>query len=412
MSRHELTDGKRDYGHAWVVAEALLSGPKTADEIADYFHSYLQFAGLFATSLRFRRSDRKDRTRRVVADALRAASERGWIQLEGNQYGLTADGQVDAEKILVDMRRTRALLRRAAEPSTVSKVSLGVHFLLAALKLPAALLSGSVALLNDGFDTLLDGVSSVLVFLGIRWNYERIANIALVCFMLGTGSWTLYQAIDSFFRPASLMVDWLAVVATLISAVLCAGLWVYQRFVGIRAASPALITQSVDSRNHVIVATGVLAGLIASLLRFPWLDRSVGVVVALLILGSALELLSEILRSRGGNEIDLTRYRFGLAKRYEGFRSRQFRAWLLFIIHENEPIDRDALADSLVRTLDFRQMPTLEALGVAEARSLTRRDVDTSLDEIIGEGLVAGDSNLSLTPAGYKAMRRRLGRTR
>ena len=51
-------------------------------------------------------------------------------------------------------------------------------------------------------------------------------------------------------------------------------LWSYQRHVGLRSGSVALITQSVDSRNHVIVALGVTAGLIASLLRFAFWIRS------------------------------------------------------------------------------------------------------------------------------------------
>ena len=410
MSRTRSVDAKGDYGHAWVVAEALLSGAKTAEEIADYFHSYLRFAGLFTASLRFQQRERKERKHCVVEGAIRTASERGWIECTGDRFALTSVGQLEAEKMLADMRRARALLAKANEPITVSKVSLVVHFLLAALKLPAALLSGSVALLNDGIDTLLDGMSSILVFLGIRWNHERGANIALVAFMLVTGVWTAYEAVASFFRPASLAVDWLAVAAALVSAALCAGLWAYQRVIGLRAASPALITQSVDSRNHVVVAVGVLAGLFASLLRFPWLDRVVGLVVALLILKSAVELLIEIVRSQGEEEIDLTRYRFGPAERYEGFRNRRFRTWLLSFIAERAPIDRDALVKEIVQTLDFRQMAALHELGIAEARSLTAEDVGQSLDTLIRDGLVSDGAPLELTTEGHRTLRRRLGR--
>jgi len=411
MSRNRFRDSDGDYGHSWVVAEALLSGPKTLAEIIDYFHSYLQFAGLFTASLRARQGRRGKRTERKVKNAIRMASARGWITQESDRYSLTSAGQAEAEKILVDMRRARAMLAKSLEPITVSKVSLAVHFLLAAIKLPAAILSGSVALLNDGIDTLLDGASSILVFLGIRWDRERASNIALVAFMLGIGGWTLYEAIASFFKPSSLTVDWLAVSAALISAILCAGLWAYQRFVGLRAGSPALITQSVDSRNHVVVAVGVLAGLSASLLRFPWLDRIVGLIIALLIIKSAVELLTEILRARGGAEIDLTRYRFGPAERYQGFRNRNFRSWLLFYIGERESLDRDTLLEEVVRTLDFRQMPTLRELGVADAHSFTTEKVNASLGALVDEGLVTDSPKLELTHAGRTAIKRRLGRS-
>jgi len=56
---------------------------------------------------------------------------------------------------------------------------------------------------------------------------------------------------------------------------ICLVLYVYQAFVGLRSGQLALITQSVDSRNHVIVAAGVTAGLVASLLQFGLLDTLV-----------------------------------------------------------------------------------------------------------------------------------------
>jgi len=55
---------------------------------------------------------------------------------------------------------------------------------LAALKLPAGLLSGSVGLLNDATDTLLDGISSLLVYAGLRFDRERTVNV-----VLGGDSW-------------------------------------------------------------------------------------------------------------------------------------------------------------------------------------------------------------------------------
>jgi len=69
-----------------------------------------------------------------------------------------------------------------------------------------------------------------------------------------------------FFVPFEPEVDWFTFAATIVSALVCLALWVYQRYVGLRSGSLAFITQSVDSRNHVIVAASVTAGLIGSLL--------------------------------------------------------------------------------------------------------------------------------------------------
>jgi len=409
MFERKTTRQDRDYGHSWVVAEALLSGPKSTEEMVEYFGNYLRFAGLFSTSTRLHHARRGSKTESVVREGLRVASARGWITQHGTRYALTDAGRAEAEKILKDMQRARAAVGRLLQPIAVSKASLAIHFLLAGVKLPAAILSGSVALLNDGVDTLLDGVSSLLVYFGIRWKQERAANILLIAFMLGTGGWTLSEAIRSFLERPSLTIDWLAVGAALASGVLCAALWAYQRFVGLRSGSPALITQSVDSRNHVIVAIGVLAGLSASALRFPWLDRIVGLAIALLILKSAIDLLIEVIRTRGDEEIDLTRYRFGPAERYKSFRTRQFHSWLLFFIGDREPADRQTLIRDVLRTLDFRQMPTLRELGIADAHTPQQEDVDATIDELIDQGLLEETNVLGLTAHGQSLVKHTFG---
>ncbi len=90
-----------------------------------------------------------------------------------------------------------------------------------------------------------------------------------------------------------------AFLAAVLSALACAVLWGHQRYVGLRSGSVALITQSIDSRNHVFVALGVTARLAATLLHFSLLDSLVGLAVAILILKSALELGIEVLHSLG-----------------------------------------------------------------------------------------------------------------
>ena len=143
-------------------------------------------------------------------------------------------------------------------------------------------------------------------------------------------------------------------------------LYFYQRFVGLRGGSMALITQSVDSRNHVIVAASVTAGLVASLLRFPLLDTLVGLAVAVLILKSAVELVVELARSLGEEEVDLSRYKMGLAEQYEQFRQAQLRDWMLYLVQERGVLTRAELLARARQALDFGDNPVLQELGLAE----------------------------------------------
>jgi Co/Zn/Cd efflux system component len=301
--------------------------------------------------------------------------------------------------------------QKLLEPETVSQVSLGVHLGLAALKLPAGFLSGSVGLINDATDTLLDGLSSLLVYLGLRMEKERAVNVFLVLLMLGTGGLTLYEAIRRFFVPFEPEVDWFTFTAVIISALACGLLYLYQRFVGLRSGQLALITQSVDSRNHVIVAASVTAGLVASLLRFGLLDTLVGLAVAILILKSAIELAIETIRTFGEEEIDLSRHRMGLVERYERLRQAQLRDWMLYVVENGGVSARAELISQARDALDFQDNPALRELGLAQ-QPQTAELIARGLEELLERGWLAGDEALSVTGSGRAHLKQQMSGTR
>jgi Co/Zn/Cd efflux system component len=413
MSRHHRRDRPdEEHGQRWEIAAALWDGPRTMDEIVDHFRSYVRFLGLFSVSERLERQNRSDRMGAFVVETLEDLIERGWVVCQGERYALTPAGREEANTMLTELRETGALLRKFVRPQTVSQVSLGVHLGLAALKLPAGLLSGSVGLINDATDTLLDGLSSLLVYAGLRFDKESAANVVLVLLMLVTGSLTFYEAVQRFFVPFQPEVDWFTFLATVLSALVCLGLWVYQRFVGLRSGSMALITQSVDSRNHVIVAASVTAGLVASLLRFPLLDTLIGLAVALLILKSAVELAIELVRSLREEEADLSRYKFGLVERYEQFRQTQLRDWMLYLVQKQGVQTRAELIVQARQALDFGRNSTLRALGLAQQQPQAGEVIEQSVAELFERGWLVGDERLSVTDTGREHLSQGMRRTR
>jgi hypothetical protein len=243
-SRHR---SRREYRESEEVATYMLDGPKTPDEIADHLRSYIRWLGLFNVTERLDRADKRERLMRKVQETLDDLLAQGWAVRQGERYALTESGREEARRMLADVRQVGARLGELVLPETVSKVSLAVHLGLAALKLPAGLLSGSVGLLNDAADTLLDGLSSLLVYAGMRFDKERVVSVVLVLLMLVTGGFTFYEAVRRFFTPFEPEVDWFTFLATILSALVCLALYFYQRFVGLRVGSMALITQSVDS---------------------------------------------------------------------------------------------------------------------------------------------------------------------
>jgi hypothetical protein len=381
------------------VAATLIDSPTGFEEIVRRSFGYRFPLGLFKVS------EQQARDQAVfVKEQLEFLIGHGWIICQGESYALTSLGREEVSKRLSQLSETGVLVRKFFQPQTVSKVTLGIHFALAALKLPAALLSGSVGLLNDALDTLLDGLSSLLVYFGIRFQKMQVANAVLVMLMLATGILTLYEAVRRFLAPYEPEVDWFAFLAVTLSACICLGLWAYQRYVGLRSGILALITQSVDSRNHVIVATSVTVGLVASRLRFPLLDTLVGLGVAILILKSAVELSIETIRSLGEEETDLSRFKFFIDVRFQKFRQTHLRDWMLYLVEKGGISGRGELITRAGQALDFNQIPAVRAMELAQGPSRASELVEGSLEELFERGWLTGDQQLRVTEAGRKQL--------
>jgi hypothetical protein len=224
--------------------------------------------------------------------------------------------------------------------------------------------------------------------------------------MLTTGALTFYEAVRRFFVVTDLEASWFTFLAAILSACICLALWAYQRYVGLQGGSIALITQSVDSRNHVIVAASVTAGLLASLLRFPLLDTLVGLAVATLILKSAIELTIEMIRSLAEEELDLSSYEFGLAAQFDKFRESQLRDWMLYLVDREGIQTRAELVRLGCQVLDANQVFSLQAMGLAQKQPSARDAAERSLSELIKRGWLVGDEQMSVTDAGKKRLRR------
>jgi hypothetical protein len=285
---------------------------------------------------------------------------------------------------------------RVLLPETVSIVGMGVHFVLAALKLGAAAVSGSIGLLSDGTDTLLDGLSSVLVFLGLRLDKERYVNVVLVVLMLGVGLSLIIEVVHRLLQPFQPRVDLLSFGAAIASGVVCLLLGQYQQYVGVRSGSLSLVSQSVDSR---IVAVGVSAGLVGAALSFPLLDILVGLAVAVLIIKSALELAAEAIKAFQGEEVDLSRYEPAVLGMYRDAKERRFREWILYLVYNRGSINRAELRHLAKEALDFTEVTLLRELGMAEDGSPDER-LEDALGELSERGLVSGDDPFVVTSKG------------
>jgi hypothetical protein len=392
---------------SWGIGIILLNGPLTMDEIKAETEK-----NPFASSMppgSSRRQMQRRRHANRLPDDLAELIQAGWVTQDGDRYRLTTLGREQAvrarEESISALKLASYKLRSLTQPENASKVTLIVQILLALIKLPAGLLSGSIGLLNDSLDTILDLLSSLLVYLGIRFDKERLVSILLVVFMLVTGGFTLYEAVQRFFTPYVPKVGWFPFLAALLSAIAGLVLWTYQRYIGIQSGLMAFITESVDSRNHVIVALGVMAGLIASLLRFSLLDMLVGLAIALLILWSAIELVVDLVRTSADGQVDLTRYGFWLQGVYEQARKGFLKNLAMYLVESRQVRTKPELLERVRRSVDFRDNPWMQAVGL-DRQFATDPLIEQTLDEIFRQGWVIDQEPLILSEEGEKYLKK------
>jgi Co/Zn/Cd efflux system component len=398
---HELREVR------WGVCVYLLDGPLTMEEIKTSYKNapfpLSQQPGFYTKGKWNMRGLER------LPDDLVGLLKVGWVIQEGDRFALTERGREQVKRVTEKARSSSEWVNRKLcslfQPEVASKVTLIIQIILALIKLPAGLLSGSIGLLNDSADTILDLLSSLLVYLGIRFNKERLVSTLLVVFMLGTGGFTLYEAVQRFLTPNVPKVDWFPFAAAVLSALAGLILWTYQRYVGIHSGLMAFITESVDSRNHVIVALGVTAGLAAALLRFGLLDMLVGLVVAVLILWSAIQLAVDLVRSSANEPVDLSHYGFWLQRVYEHVRDAHLRDWMLYLVDGQEVQTRGDLVERVRQAFDFRNNPWMKLIGL-DRQFANDAAIEQSLKELFSRGWVIDQEPLIISYEGKEYLKR------
>jgi Co/Zn/Cd efflux system component len=397
----------------WGVGMCLLDGPLSLPELKTSI-----LTAPFDSTLQPGRGKMPARHRRLLQNLdgnLADLMNIGWVVQQDDLYALTPLGRDEIGKITLDARSKIETASQAfqslMQPATASKVTLIIQIMLAVIKLPAGILSGSVGLLNDSFDTILDLFSSLLVYLGIRFNRERLASIVLVIFMLLTGGLTLYEAIHRLFVPFVPNVDLFPFAAAVLSALSGLILWTYLRYVGLKYNLMAFIAESVDARNHIIVSLGVTAGLVASLLHFGWLDMLVGLAVAILILWSAIGLVSELLHSSAEKPVDLSHYGLWLQSVYQNRREHYLRNLMLSLVKNGEAKTREELVLKIRKATDLRENSPLKSVGL-NRRLLEDEVIEYNLNELISHEWLVDGETIALSTKGKEYLAREMQRHR
>jgi Co/Zn/Cd efflux system component len=265
-----------------------------------------------------------------------------------------------------------------------------------------------MGLISDGFDSSMDVVASGAVYVGARRKKALLSTVLVVGLMLAGGLTLGYEGISRLLKPESVQAGILPVLAAMVSAVFGYFFFIYLRFVGKRTGNLSMVSQSLDFRNHIIIAAAVLGGITFAAFGLPIVDSLVSIVVSVLILKSVEEIGAEALKAARGNEVDLSRFKAKYEAKIDNYRRDYFKYWILLKLRR--PITIASLTTEFEETFSPKEASYLKesALNIEESFDFKRFNT-TLIKEMLNDGWIKrSDDTYQTTSKGNGELKERL----
>lgn len=306
------------------------------------------------SSLRSRIEDgRQEKSINGTEAEINKLVDAGFVKLNSkNKYELTNEGRVKAIEYENETLQNAAQVEKEFTKSSTAKNTTFLDAFLAVLKLGSGLISGSMGLIADGTDATMDTVEAILVWLGIRYHRENLSTILVILGLFGASISIIYDSINRTLatlggHPEPITLPFLVIAVEGIAILAAVFLFYYQRFVGKVTNSLTLISQSVDSKNHIFIGTSVIIGAIFAIYGIYIVDAIIGLFVGAGIFRDAVDLLREAIYAQKGDETDYSQeYKLPLEECWEENRLIAFRNWILYVLGES-PKSRPEIVTSL-----------------------------------------------------------------
>lgn len=203
---------------------------------------------------------------------------------------------------------TDAAVRRAYG-QLCGVVGIVLNVLLFAGKFVAGTISGSIAITADAFNNLSDAGSSVVTLLGFRLagkkpdpehpfghgRFEYLSGLVVSALILLMGVELAKSSLDKIAHPEPVEFSVVAIVILLASIAVKFYMSLYNRRVGKKINSSAMVATAIDSLSDTISTAAVLVAMVVGKFSGLMIDGWVGMVVALFILYSAIRSAIETL---------------------------------------------------------------------------------------------------------------------
>ncbi|AGB41459.1 cation diffusion facilitator family transporter [Halobacteroides halobius DSM 5150] len=189
----------------------------------------------------------------------------------------------------------------------VSLVSLIVNIILSVIKIIVGFMFASQALVADGFHSVSDVISTMIVLMSIKVSQvppdkehpyghgkaEAIATKLLGLILVGTSLLLIKSTITSILEGAKAKPGSLVLWVAFISIIAKELLYQYTIHIGEKINSKGLIADAHHHRSDAFSSIAALIGAGGAKLGFPILDPIAGLIVALFIAKVGVEILQD-----------------------------------------------------------------------------------------------------------------------
>lgn len=186
------------------------------------------------------------------------------------------------------------------------------------IKLTIGVLSSSISITADALNNLSDMGSSVVTMLGFRLaskpadpdhpyghgRFEYISAFIVSGLIILVGFELLKSSVDKIIHPQQLEFTLWSVIILVCSVAVKLWMFIFNRKIGRKIDSDAVLATAADSRNDALTTTAILASVVIMMLTEVNIDSYIGLLISLFILWSGFKTAKDTLDPLLGEPLD------------------------------------------------------------------------------------------------------------
>ncbi|MBG9456701.1 transporter [Lysinibacillus sphaericus] len=190
-------------------------------------------------------------------------------------------------------------------------LSIGTYIILSSIKLTIGYIGTSEALKADGLNNTTDIIASIAVLIGLRiaqmppdsnhqyghLRAETVASLVASFIMLIVGLQVLINSLKNLWEPTGTAPSLLTAYVAIGSAIVMYIVYRYNLALSKKIKSAAVKAAAYDNRSDALVSIGTAIGIFGAIFGFPIIDTITALLVALLIIKTAVEIFWEAVQS-------------------------------------------------------------------------------------------------------------------